>query len=87
MSSVIRIPVAFIDPAIGDLGAPPESLSFLENEKNVFINALKSSFPGVEFVNYDIRDPIDVQVFLNTEGNAVGYVVVTLNSLMGFIDR
>ncbi|WP_243677936.1 fucose isomerase [Vulcanisaeta distributa] len=86
MGSVIRIPVVFIDPEIGDLGAPPESSKILEKEKNALINALKSSFPGVEFISYDIRDPTDVQAFLNAEGNAVGYVVVTLNSLMGFID-
>ncbi|ADN50733.1 fucose isomerase [Vulcanisaeta distributa] len=86
MSSKIRIPLAFIDPVIGDLGAPPESLKFIENEKSTLINALRSSFPDVEFVSYDIRDPVDVQAFLNAEGNAVGYIVVTLNSLMGFID-
>ncbi len=56
MSSKIRMPLAFIDPVIGDLGAPPESLKFIENEKNILINTLRSSFPDVEFVSYDIRD-------------------------------
>ncbi|WP_252900492.1 hypothetical protein [Vulcanisaeta sp. JCM 14467] len=86
MNPGIRIPIAFIDPAIGDLGAPPGSMEYLKNERNNFLNALRSSYPGVNFVPYDIRDTLDIQVFLNTEGNAAGYLVIALNSAMGFID-
>ena len=86
MNLSIRIPVAFIDPVIGDLGAPPGSTEFIENEKSKFLSALKSSYPGINFVSYDVRDPTDIQSFLYAEGNAVGYLVVALNSAMGFID-
>ncbi|ADY02364.1 L-fucose isomerase and related protein-like protein [Vulcanisaeta moutnovskia 768-28] len=86
MNPKIRIPVVFIDPVIGDLGGPSRSTKIIEDEKAVFLNALRLSYPHVEFLSYDIREPVDVQAFLNVEGNAVGYVVVTLNSLMGFID-
>ncbi|MGC9153156.1 MAG: fucose isomerase [Vulcanisaeta sp.] len=84
--SKIRIPIAFIDPAIGDLGGPPESIKWIEEKKMNLLNALKTLYPEVEFVGHDIRDLSDIQAFLSSEGDAVGYVVVSLNSIMGFID-
>ena len=86
LKSEIRIPIAFIDPAIGDLGGPPESIKWIEEKKMNLLNALRALYPGVEFVSHDIRDLSDIQAFLNSEGDAVGYVVVSLNSIMGFID-
>jgi L-fucose isomerase-like protein len=82
----IRIPVAFIDPVIGDLGGPPESSRWIEERRAAFMNAVRGEYSGVDFEFYDIRDLVDVQEFLNREGNAVGYVVVSLNSIMGYID-
>ena len=78
----IRIPEAFIDPVIGDLGGPPESSRWIEERRAAFMNAVRGEYSGVDFAFYDIRDLVDVQEILNREGNAVGYVVVSLNSIM-----
>ena len=45
----IRIPVAFIDPVIGDLGGPPESSRWIEERRAAFMNAVRSEYSGVDF--------------------------------------
>jgi len=46
-----RIPVAFIDPLIGDLGAPPHSINYLNDVEEKVVKELREEFPGIDKMN------------------------------------
>jgi len=81
-----RIPVAFIDPLIGDLGAPPHSINYLNDVEEKVVKGLREEFPGVDFAIHHVRDMSDAEEFLKSEEGAVGYLVVVLNSIVGLLD-
>lgn len=82
----ISIPVVFIDPLIGDLGSPPNSVEWIERVKAEVMDGLRRLYPNVDFRVYDIRDVVDIASLLKAEGSAVGYLVIALNSIVGYLD-
>ncbi|GGP20864.1 hypothetical protein GCM10007981_10660 [Thermocladium modestius] len=83
---MIEIPVAFIDPPTGDLGGPPGSINRLEQEAGEAMKRLAELYPGVRFREHHVRSMADVEEFLEEEAGAVGYLVFSLNSIVGLLD-
>lgn len=81
-----EIPVAFIDPPTGDLGGPPGSTNRLEQVEGEVMRRLAELYPGMRFRYHNLRSMTDVKEFLEEEAGAVGYLVFSLNSIVGLVD-
>lgn len=83
---MLKIPIVFVSPEVtfgsytGALGGPPLIEDWFEKEKSKLIFKLRSSFPNVEFIFYNVRNVDEAKKVLDIEKDCIGFVVVVLHT-------
>ena len=82
-STKIHLPLAFIEPLEGAIGAPPESEKWFREIEEKTLNNLRKMFPHISFKVYRIRTPEEASEFVEFERGSLGYVTIILNCIAG----
>ena len=81
----LKIPIVFIQPVEGAIGAGPEAREWFAKIRDTFLRGLRNSFKDINFTTYTVEDEADVNEVMKSENNGVGYVLVVLNSISGLL--
>ncbi len=86
MDSVkISLPLAFIEPPEGAIGAPPESERWFRSIEEKVLKNLRKLYPHIKFKTYRIRTPEEANEFVRLESGNIGYVTIILNCIAGLV--
>ena len=81
----LKIPVVFIQPTEGAIGADTEVIEWFSRVSESFLKKLRNYFSNINFITYFVENEGDVDKVLKSEKGSTGYVLVILNSISGLV--